>query len=129
MTLACPLLVAVHTAAASWAAHAPALQTFSTVHPASRFVMLAAEPAVSRAKEVLDDAKNEEEELYDKELAEASAASRSADSIAQQKKDAEAALAALAYAFPALRPCPLCPAQPLPCCSTTCNTYSGLLGG
>ena len=83
------LLLALHSTAASYATlHRPPTALRRAVHA----VM---EADASFSKEILDDAKNEEEEEFNKQMDADAAVARSADTIATLRSAGEAALAAL----------------------------------
>lgn len=79
------------------AGYAPALMTPAALAPARASVayMMAEEPSKSFSAEILETAKDEEEEAFAKEAAELAAVARSPETIAAQRALAEAAVAAL----------------------------------
>ena len=87
------LLVSVATAAASFAGVSRMQPRLA--HRAIAVTMAADEPQVSRSKEYLEEAENEEEQGFNDEIAAASALARSPEAIAALKSTADAAVAAL----------------------------------
>lgn len=96
LTRCCPLLLlaALHAAAAHVITSSPAPVVFHRARAMA--VTMAAGPAErSKAADVLEDAKNEEEEAFEADLATAAAVARGPEALAEMKAAADAAVATL----------------------------------